>query len=81
MKLFRNRPVQDSRKHPDFPFTPQFRAVLMSISAGLVIGALAWITHVVTCLMNGSWIFGIAGAVVFPVGVFHGLLVWLGIAG
>ncbi len=38
----------------------------------------AWITHVVTCLAAGMWGFLIAGALVFPVAIVHGVGIWLG---
>ena len=39
----------------------------------------AWITHVVTCLSDGSWGFLIAGAIFFPVAWVHGTGVWIGL--
>lgn len=38
----------------------------------------AWITHVVVCLKTGAGFFLIAGAIVAPVGVIHGIGVWFG---
>lgn len=38
----------------------------------------AWLTHVVTCLQDGSWGYLIAGAVFFPIGIIHGFGIWLG---
>ena len=43
----------------------------------LLVGA--WLTHVFTCLSDGAWGFLIAGAIMFPVAVFHGWGVWLGV--
>jgi hypothetical protein len=40
----------------------------------------AWITHVVTCIQTESWIFLLAGAICFPVGIIHGWMIWLGFA-
>lgn len=39
----------------------------------------AWLTHVVTCLTDDRWGFLIAGAIMFPVGIIHGLLIWFGV--
>jgi hypothetical protein len=39
----------------------------------------AWTTHVVTCLSSESWGFLIAGALFFPVGIIHGLGIWIGV--
>jgi hypothetical protein len=38
----------------------------------------AWLTHVITCLMDASWGFLIAGAIFFPVGIVHGIGIWFG---
>ncbi len=40
----------------------------------------AWFTHVITCLIEGSWGFLIAGAILFPVAIIHGFLIWIGVA-
>ena len=40
----------------------------------------AWITHVVTCIQTESWIFLLAGAICFPIGIIHGWMIWLGFA-
>lgn len=55
--------------------------------AGLGLGYLAlvitsiaaWITHVVVCIKTASWLFLIAGAILAPIGVVHGIGVWFGI--
>jgi hypothetical protein len=41
--------------------------------------AAAWLTHVVTCLSDGLWGFLIAGALVFPIGIIHGVGIWFGV--
>lgn len=38
----------------------------------------AWGQHVYTCLSEEAWGFLIAGAIFAPIGVFHGIGVWLG---
>jgi hypothetical protein len=38
----------------------------------------AWLTHVITCLNDGLWGFLIAGALVFPIGIIHGVGIWFG---
>jgi hypothetical protein len=40
----------------------------------------AWFTHVVVCIKAGSWGFLIAGAIFAPVGVIHGVMIWMGAA-
>lgn len=38
----------------------------------------AWLTHVVVCIQNEAWLFLIAGAMMFPIAVVHGVGVWFG---
>lgn len=38
----------------------------------------AWLTHVVYCIKTASWIFLLAGAIFFPIGIVHGTGVWFG---
>lgn len=44
---------------------------------GLFLGS--WLTHIVTCLEDEKWGFLIAGAIMFPIAIIHGVGVWLGI--
>jgi len=44
-----------------------------------IIGAIpAWITHVVVCIQEKEFLFLLVGALVWPVGVIHGVGVWFG---
>lgn len=53
-------------------------------TAGLTIFGLfcfcfaAWITHVIVCIKASLWVFLLAGAICFPIGVIHGVGVWFG---
>lgn len=38
----------------------------------------AWLTHIITCLSAGLWGFLIAGALLFPIGIIHGVMLWFG---
>lgn len=38
----------------------------------------AWLTHVITCLGDGLWGFLVAGALLFPIGIVHGIGIWFG---
>lgn len=38
----------------------------------------AWLTHVITCLAAGLWGYLIAGAILFPIGIIHGVMIWFG---
>lgn len=40
----------------------------------------AWITHVVTCIQEEAWGFLIAGAILAPIAVIHGWMIWFGLA-
>lgn len=53
-------------------------AVLGSIALLLATVA-AWITHVVVCIKASAWVLLLFGCVVAPVGVIHGVGVWLGV--
>ena len=75
------RKAARSKQHPDFPFTPGFRAVLITIALALLLNGAAWLTHVVTCLVEGRWGFLIAGAIMFPIAIIHGVMIWFGLAG
>jgi len=39
----------------------------------------AWMTHVIVCLKLGLWGFLIAGALVFPIAIIHGIGIWFGL--
>lgn len=39
----------------------------------------AWITHILVCLITGKYILLLAGALVFPVGIIHGVGIWFGV--
>lgn len=38
----------------------------------------AWLTHVIVCIKSASWVFLLAGAIFFPIGIVHGTGVWFG---
>lgn len=38
----------------------------------------AWFTHIVVCIKSGSWLLLIAGAIAAPVGIIHGIGIWIG---
>ncbi|MDO3431148.1 hypothetical protein QWJ46_00475 [Rhizobium sp. CBN3] len=47
---------------------------------GLIVGSIAaWITHVIVCIKTSAWVLLAFGCIVAPVGVIHGLGVWLGV--
>jgi hypothetical protein len=45
----------------------------------LMLGSFAaWLTHIITCLADDKWGFLIAGAIMFPIGIIHGIGIWFG---
>lgn len=55
---------------------------LLSSTVGMLaslVFAAAWVTHVVICIQVQAWILLVIGVVFFPVGVIHGLMIWVGI--
>ena len=40
--------------------------------------AAAWVQHILTCAADERWVGLVLGAIVFPVGIVHGIAVWLG---
>lgn len=57
-----------------------FFAFLLWIS--IVLTCLAgWVTHVIVCIQQSSWLLLIGGGIVFPIGVIHGIGHWFGLFG
>ena len=46
-----------------------------------ILGILGYLQHLVTTWANDQLMLFILGLIVFPIGVLHGWLIWLGIAG
>ena len=38
----------------------------------------AWVTHVIVTISAGAWGLLIAGAILFPIGIIHGIGCWFG---
>ena len=38
----------------------------------------AWLTHVIVSIGDHAWGLLIAGAILFPIGIIHGIGVWFG---
>lgn len=61
---------------------PEWSGVVMGgfVTAGAIaLFFSAWVTHVVSCLMHHEWGFLIAGAIMFPIAIVHGVGIWFGI--
>lgn len=55
------------------------RSVLMAQAIIVLTFFLAWLTHLYVCFTTAAWGFLIAGAIFFPIGIIHGIGVWIGI--
>ena len=58
----------------NLPFGCAIALIVLAISA-----IPAWITHVIVCIKDETWVFLLAGAIFAPVGVIHGWGVWFGV--
>jgi len=50
---------------------------------GLILGIgsiAAWLTHIIHCLSTVKYLLLIAGALIAPVGVIHGVGLWFGVS-
>lgn len=57
--------------------TSMAAAALIWVVTGLTLFA-AWLTHIIVCLKLGLWGFLVAGAIFAPIGIVHGIGIWLG---
>lgn len=48
------------------------------IAALILIPIAAWFTHVIVCIQTNEWFLLIAGAIMFPVAIVHGIGIWFG---
>jgi hypothetical protein len=39
----------------------------------------AWVTHIITCLLTAKYVLLLAGAIIAPVGIIHGIGIWFGV--
>ncbi len=45
----------------------------------VVVGLIAaWMTHIIVSIQTASWILLLAGALLFPIGIIHGIGIWFG---
>ena len=51
--------------------------LFLAITTIIVLFA-GWLTHIIHCLMYAKYVLLIAGALVFPVGIIHGIGIWFG---
>ena len=48
-----------------------------STTVRVIMSVLAWFNHIFTCFAEGMWGFLIAGAIFFPIGILHGVWLWI----
>jgi Ca2+/Na+ antiporter len=65
-------------KKPDDTITVMGAVAVGMFLLTLVSAIPAWITHVVHCISNSEFIFLLAGAIFFPIGIIHGWGLWFG---
>lgn len=56
----------------------EVRSVIIGFSI-IGISIAAWFQHLYTCFSDDRWGFLIAGAIVPPIAVVHGIGIWLGV--
>jgi len=44
----------------------------------MIVSTLAWLTHLFVCFTDDRWGFLIAGAIMFPIAIVHGVGIWFG---
>ena len=54
-----------------------FFATIFAISV-VIISTSAWLTHLFVCFTDDRWGFLIAGAIMFPIAIVHGIGIWFG---
>jgi hypothetical protein len=42
----------------------------------MIVALVAWFNHIFTCFSEGLWGFLVAGAIMFPIGILHGVWLW-----
>ena len=51
-----------------------------TLAMGIVLACfVAWVTHIIHCLVYAKYLLLIAGGFIFPVGVIHGFGIWFGV--
>lgn len=53
--------------------------ITLAAIVAFLVSLAAWVTHVIVCLKTAAWGFLIAGAIVAPIGVIHGIGIWFNV--
>ena len=51
----------------------------LGLIALFIMCLVAWVTHIIHCLLTAKYLLLIAGALIAPVGVIHGIGIWFGV--
>jgi hypothetical protein len=57
-------------------YSPDYAKISAALFSIVIIAAI--VTHWVACVKAGAWTLLIAGSIIFPVGIAHGVASWLG---
>lgn len=56
-----------------------WQLVYWAIHPGLIIYCIGgWVTHVVVCITEQNWWLLTIGGIMFPIGIIHGWMIWIG---
>lgn len=62
----------------DFEYKYEDRFISVIIFLLVSISIIAWVTHVIASISGGLWALLLAGILVPPIGIIHGIGVWFG---
>jgi hypothetical protein len=65
--------------HSPVPSSVGYLALFFATIALLLATVAAWITHIVVCIKASAWFLLLFGILAPPIGIVHGVGVWLGV--
>jgi len=48
--------------------------------AAILLCMSAWFTHIIHCLLHAKYLLLLAGGLMFPIGIIHGIGIWFGMS-
>ena len=72
-----HKPIGENMKHEKGNGTPEMFGIILVLFVVIACIA-AWFTHIFVCLSEEAWGFLIAGAIMFPIAIIHGVGIWFG---
>ena len=79
MFTIRNTNARPVSVPSQLPKAGGYFAFFFTVLSLLLATVAAWVTHVVVCIKAASWFLLLFGILAPPVGVIHGIGVWLGV--